>query len=119
MEIRFSWIFKIKWIFKNKNEVELPARTHQSIDLIIASKGISQQIGVSAMWLHLYRPVFPSLQPSSPTPGSSLNFGLISYKQMSCPKTQQWGTRALSRLSAKASLNATFCFSAAQDVHFL
>lgn len=30
------------------------------MDLIIASKGKSQQIGVPAVWLHLYRP-FPFL----------------------------------------------------------
>lgn len=89
IEIRF-FIENLNWLgqnHKNKNEGELPAPAHRSVALITAFKRNSQQISVSATWLRLYRPVFPSLQPSSPIPSSSLRFGPISYKQTSCPKT--------------------------------
>lgn len=78
------------------------------------SKLVSMQCGCA--FTHLFSPQY---QPSSPIPGSSLSSGPTSYKQTNCPKTQQWGTCALPRLSARALLNATFWFSAAQDVHFL
>lgn len=53
-ETELNWIKKNQTTPKKPPEVELPAQTHRSMGLIIASKGKSQQIGVSAMRLHLY-----------------------------------------------------------------